>query len=143
MALLAADRHVVHGEEPIATVSFSGSQHGKLVAIPAAKEYTMMKTAIATLSVLGASLALLVFAGPSAADENMFGTCPDGYTPAPFLVSPGDDKNGNGVLCVKFVDEHDNVKDDPNGKKYACNGFPTLPSQCVGAGFLFVRDDLL
>ena len=102
-----------------------------------------MKVVASTLSAVAASLVLLVLAGTSAADTNNFGTCPDGYTPTPFLFSPGDDKNGNGVLCVKFVDEHFNVNDDPNGKKYACNGFPTPPPECVGPGFVLVRDDLL
>jgi hypothetical protein len=101
-----------------------------------------MKAALPALAAFSGSLAL-VFAAPSAADENAFGTCPDGYTPTPAVLLPEDDKNGNGVLCVKFVDAHLNANDDPNGKKYECNGFPKPPSECAGEGDLFVRDDVL
>jgi hypothetical protein len=100
-----------------------------------------MKTARFALAAVVASLVVLVVAAPSAADENAFGTCPDGYTPTPFFVSPEDDKNGNGVVCVKFVDKHENIKDDPNGTKYECNGFPTRPPECVEE--VLVLDDAL
>src|SRR3712207_7586784 len=48
------------------------------------------------------------------------------YQPTVF-PSPDDDRNANGVVCVKFVGSHVNAIDDPNGKKYRCNGFPTPP----------------
>jgi hypothetical protein len=102
-----------------------------------------MKALASALAAVSAALVMLVLAGPTAADTNQFGTCPDGYTPTPFVVRPDDDKNGNGVVCIKAVDEHINGKDDPNGKKYACNGFPTPPPECAGAEFVFLRDDLL
>jgi hypothetical protein len=101
-----------------------------------------MKTLTFGLFAVASSFVVLVVAGPSAADENLLGTCPDGYTPAPFLLAPDEDKDGNGVVCFKAVDDHENIKDDPNGKKYACNGFPTPPPECTGADSLLIRDDL-
>lgn len=95
---------------------------------------------IATVVVL-----MLIPATPSGADENPIGRCPDGYKPTPFLAHPENDTNGNGVVCVKFVGSHENIKDDPNGKKYACNGFPTPPPQCIGNpnGAFYVLDDVI
>jgi hypothetical protein len=100
-------------------------------------------TLVATVATI--ALAMLVPAAPSGADENAFGTCPDGYTPTPLLVAPEEDRNGNGVICVKFVGSHDNTHDDPNGKKYACNGFPTPPPECVSDpnGSFYVLDDIV
>ena len=95
------------------------------------------------LPAAAASLTLLISPASSAADENLWGRCPDGYTPVPFLAAPDDDKNGNGVVCIKPVGSHDNIKDDPNGKKYRCNGFPTPPPQCINAESVLIRDDLL
>jgi hypothetical protein len=100
-----------------------------------------MNTARFALSAVATSLVLLVMAPPSAADENAFGTCPDGYTPVPFVFAPDEDRNGNGVVCVKPVDAHVNTKDDPNGKKYACNGFPVPPPECADAEELLILDD--
>jgi hypothetical protein len=95
------------------------------------------------LSAAAASLTLLVSPTPSGADEDVFGRCPDGYLAAPFLIAPGEDKNGNGVVCVKAVDSHINAKDDPNGTKYRCNGFPVPPPECANAEFVFIQDDVL
>jgi hypothetical protein len=103
-----------------------------------------MKTIAFALSAVATAFTVLALAGPSAADQNEFGTCPDGYTPTPALfVPPDEDKNGDGVICVKTVDDHQNIKDDPNGKKYDCNGFPTPPPECAGADSLLIRDDLV
>jgi hypothetical protein len=81
----------------------------------------------------------------SPADENIFGTCPDGYTPTPLIAAPEEDRNNNGVICVKFVGSHDNTHDDPKGKKYRCNGFPTPPLECFSDpdGSYFVVDDIV
>ena len=98
-----------------------------------------------TLAIAALAIVMLVPAGSSSADENEFGRCPDGYTPTPFIVGPSEDRNGNGVICVKFVGSHDNTNDDPNGKKYACNGFPTPPPECVQDpdGSYYVLDDII
>lgn len=94
------------------------------------------------LSVATAALVFLVVSGPAAADQNVLGTCPDGYTPTPAVLAPDEDKNGDGVICVKAVDGHVNTKDDPNGTKYECNGFPTPPAECAGVDSLLIRDDV-
>jgi hypothetical protein len=87
--------------------------------------------------------AVLVPASPSAADSNAFGTCPDGYTPTPFVLSPGEDRNGNGVVCVKPSPNGMNTHDDPNGKPYACNGFPSPPPECANVTAVLIGDDIL
>ncbi len=102
-----------------------------------------MKKASFILPAAAVSLILLVSPAPSAADENIFGRCPDGYTPVPFIAAPEDDRNNNGVVCIKPVDKHVNIKDDPNGTKYRCNGFPTPPPQCIDAESVLIRDDLV
>lgn len=105
-----------------------------------------MRIRIALLASI-ATMAVLMLAptAPSGADENAFGTCPDGYQPTPFLAHPDEDRNDNGVICVKFVGTHENVKDDPNGQKYSCNGFPTPPPECVSDpnGSFYVLDDIV
>jgi hypothetical protein len=100
----------------------------------------MLAASIATLAV-----AMLAGAAPSGADENVWGECPDGYTPTPFLAAPQDDRNGNGVVCVKFVGSHENTHDDPNGRRYRCNGFPTPPPECISdpEGSFYVLDDIV
>jgi hypothetical protein len=49
----------------------------------------------------------------------------------------------NGVVCVKFVNSHANVKDDPSDTRYRCNGSPTPPPECLGdpEGSYYVVDD--
>ena len=105
----------------------------------------MLKKARLVLPVLLVGAAVIIPSVSSTADTNAFGTCPDGYTPTPFLAGPEEDRNGNGVVCVKFVGSHENVHDDPNGKKYECNGFPTVPVECVSdpSGWFFIGDDLI
>jgi hypothetical protein len=85
---------------------------------------------------------VLLPSASSTADTNPFGTCPDHYQAVPFLAGPEIDKNGNGVICVKFVDMHENIKDDPNGEPYECNGFPTPPPGCESGGVVLIGDDL-
>jgi hypothetical protein len=96
-------------------------------------------------SIATVALAMLIPAAPSGADSNIWGTCPDGYEPTPALAGPNEDRNGNGVICVKFVGSHENVHDDPNGTRYACNGFPTPPPECISDpdGSVFVGDDIV
>ena len=103
-----------------------------------------MKNAYRILPVAAIALAVLFPTSASNADENPFGTCPDGYAPTAFPL-PDDDRNGNGIVCVKFVNSHANVKDDPSGTRYSCNGFPTPPPQCIGdpEGTFYVVDDTL
>ena len=93
-------------------------------------------------SIAAVVVAMLIPASPSGADTNEFGTCPDRYQPTVF-PSPEDDRNGNGVVCVKFVGSHVNVHDDPNGQRYRCNGFPTPPAECVDDpdGTVFILDE--
>jgi hypothetical protein len=90
------------------------------------------------------ALGIIVPTSASNAEENPFGTCPDGYRPTAFPL-PQEDRNGNGVVCAKFVNSHANVKDDPSGKRYRCNGFPTPPPECVADpdGSFYVLDDSL
>lgn len=85
-----------------------------------------MKKLFLALPVAAVALALTGPAAPSGADENALGRCPDGYTPVLFLFSTAEDRNGNGVVCVKPKTGHVNDKDDPNGQPYACNGTFTL-----------------
>jgi hypothetical protein len=86
--------------------------------------------------------AIFVPASPSSADSNALGTCPDGYTPSPFFLgAPGEDRNGNGVVCMK--PSNGQTHDDPNGKPYACNGFPMPPPECANAATVFIGDDIL
>ena len=105
----------------------------------------MLKKARLLLPVALVAGAVMIPTGSSTADSNAFGTCPDGYTPTPFLAGPEQDRNNNGVVCVKFVDSHLNVHDDPNGQKYRCNGFPTVPQECVNdpEGSFFIGDDII
>jgi hypothetical protein len=105
----------------------------------------MLKKARLILPVLLVAGAVIIPSGSSTADSNVFGTCPDGYTPTPFLAGPEQDRNGNGVVCVKFVGSHENTHDDPNGQKYQCNGFPTVPAECVTdpLGAFFIGDDII
>ena len=90
-------------------------------------------TARLLLASLTVGLALSISVGQGRPDENVFGGCPDRYTPAPFIARLEADRNGNGVICIKFVDAHENVKDDPNGRRYRCNGFPVPPPECIEA----------
>jgi hypothetical protein len=87
---------------------------------------------------------MLVPAAPSSADSNVLGTCPDGYTPTLFISAPDEDRNMNGVICVKFVGSHDNTHDDPKGKKYKCNGVaPPQECQQDPEGVFYVLDDIV
>ena len=88
------------------------------------------------------ALAIFVPAGPAGADTNSFGRCPDGYTPTPFVLAQEEDDNGNGVVCIKFVDMHMNTHDDPEGQPYQCNGFPTAPPGCSPGNIALILDDL-
>jgi hypothetical protein len=101
-----------------------------------------VKKARLTLPVALVALGILVPTTASNADESTFGECPDGYRIAAFPL-PQEDRNENGVVCVKFVNSHANVKDDPNGQRYQCNGFPTPPPECSGdpEGAFYVLDD--
>lgn len=81
-----------------------------------------MRKAWLALPIVACAVAFVGPAASSSADENVFGKCPDGYTATPVLFSTTEDKNGNGVVCVKLVAGHVNDKDDPNGKPYECNG---------------------
>jgi hypothetical protein len=98
-----------------------------------------------TLAIAALAVALLIPTGSSLAEENALGECPDGYTPTPWLAAPQEDRNDNGVICVKFVGSHENTHDDPNGQRYRCNGFPTPPPECVQDpdGSFFVLDDIV
>ncbi|HEX8647352.1 MAG TPA: hypothetical protein VF715_10665, partial [Thermoleophilaceae bacterium] len=88
-----------------------------------------VKKARCILPVVLVVLGILVPAGSSNADENIWGRCPDGYVPLPpFDIEQ--DRNGNGIVCVKFVG-HVNVIDDPTGGPYSCNGFPVPPPECM------------
>jgi hypothetical protein len=79
-----------------------------------------MKKALLVLPVILAAIAFAPTAAP--ADENAFGRCPDHYTPTPAFFS-GEDRNGNGVICVKTKPNGDPIlHDDPNGVPYECNG---------------------
>jgi hypothetical protein len=102
-----------------------------------------MKKALLVLPVIAAAIA---FGGPvssSGADENALGRCPDHYTPVPAFVVT-EDRNENGVICVKFVGSHENTHDDPKGKKYRCNGVaPPAECQSDPEGSFFVLDDIV
>jgi len=89
-----------------------------------------MRKAYLLLPAALVSLAIVVPAAPSSADENIFGRCPDHYTPVPFIVAPFDDRNGNGVVCAKPYPNGTIVHDDPNGQPYRCNGIIT-PPECI------------
>ncbi|HEX8065859.1 MAG TPA: hypothetical protein VF520_04975 [Thermoleophilaceae bacterium] len=97
-----------------------------------------MKKACLVLPAALIALALVGPAAPSSADENQFGRCPDGYQPVPFLVSPTEDRNGNGVVCAKPYPQGTIVHDDPNGQPYRCNGLVT-PPECIES----VTDDIV
>ena len=99
----------------------------------------MLAASIATLAVM------LVPAAPGSADSNIWGECPDGYVPLAGGIGLEEDRNGNGVVCVKFAGSHAIVKDDPSGQRYRCNGFPTPPPECISNpdGSVFVADDFL
>lgn len=105
----------------------------------------MLRKARLILPVILVAGAVIIPSGSSTADTNMWGTCPDGYTPTPFIAGPEHDRNGNGVVCVKFVGSHENVHDDPNGQKYRCNGFPVVPVECLSdpEGSFFLGDDII
>ncbi|HEX8646913.1 MAG TPA: hypothetical protein VF715_08410 [Thermoleophilaceae bacterium] len=105
----------------------------------------MHKKARFALPVALVTAGILIPSASSTADTNMWGTCPDGYTPTPLVGRPDDDRNGNGVICVKFVGSHENIQDDPNGTRYRCNGFPTPPPECVSDpdGSFYVLDDII
>ena len=87
--------------------------------------------------------AIFVPASPSTADEDVFGNrCPDGYMPMSSGLAQNEDRNGNGVVCVKPTNGQ--IHDDPNGQPYACNGFPTTPPECPSAAdTLLIGDDIL
>ena len=105
----------------------------------------MLKKARLILPVILVAAAVVIPSGSSTADSNIWGTCPDGYTPTPLIADPEADRNGNGVVCVKFLANHDNVHDDPNGQKYRCNAFPVVPVECVTNpdGAFFLGDDII
>ncbi|HEX8741753.1 MAG TPA: hypothetical protein VF712_01335 [Thermoleophilaceae bacterium] len=98
-----------------------------------------MKKAWLALPIVAVSLAFIGPAAPSGADSNILGTCPDGYTPLPASFANAEDRNGNGVVCVKFVDGHLNQHDDPNGEPYDCNGNMGTPECPIMAA----TDDIL
>ena len=100
-----------------------------------------MKKLFLALPIAAVALALTGPAAPSGADENELGRCPDGYVPVLFLFSTAEDRNGNGVVCVKprpngTIIEHD----DPNGQPYACNGTFSMSNPGCWAA---VTDDLV
>jgi hypothetical protein len=100
-----------------------------------------MKKAWLALPVVAVALALVGPAAPSSADTNAFGRCPDHYTPTPFLFSSTEDRNGNGVVCVKQEPNGNvNSHDDPNGQPYQCNGTGALDPNCSVTS---VVDDIL
>ena len=81
-----------------------------------------MRKARVALPIVACAIA---FAGPTAsssADENVFGVCPDGYQATPALFSQAEDRNGNGIVCVKTRNGKVIDKDDPNGAPFDCNG---------------------
>ncbi|HEX8065860.1 MAG TPA: hypothetical protein VF520_04980 [Thermoleophilaceae bacterium] len=95
------------------------------------KAYLVLPAALIALAIVGP-------AAPSSADENVFGRCPDSYTPMPFLAAPTEDRNGNGVVCVKPYPQGVITHDDPNGQPYRCNGI-VPPPECIEAA----TDDIL
>lgn len=105
----------------------------------------MLKKARLILPATLVAAAVMIPTGSSTADTNQFGTCPDGYTPTPFLAGPEQDRNGNGVVCVKFHPTGSTVHDDPNGQRYQCNGFPTVPQECTTdpTGSFTILDDIV
>jgi hypothetical protein len=103
----------------------------------------MRKNAWLLLPAALTSLAILIPVAPSSADENMFGRCPDHYTPTPSLLAQEEDNNNNGVICVKPGPNGVITHDDPNGRPYECNGFPTPPPPCgISTDNLLIGDDL-
>jgi hypothetical protein len=105
----------------------------------------MLKKARLLLPVALVAGAVMIPSGSSTADSNAFGTCPDGYTPTPFLAGPEQDRNGNGVVCFKMNPQGGQTHDDPNGTKYDCNGFPFPPAQCLTAptSWFWIGDDIV
>jgi hypothetical protein len=85
-----------------------------------------MKKAWLALPVVAVALAIVGPAAPSSADTNVFGRCPDSYQAVPLGFANAEDRNGNGIVCVKFVANHINQHDDPNGQPYQCNGTDAL-----------------
>lgn len=102
----------------------------------------MLKKARFILPAVAVAAVIAVPSG-SSAEDGIPGECPDGYTPMPVFLAPDEDRNGNGVVCTKFVGSHQNTHDDPNGQRYRCNGFPTPPPQCITDpdGSFFILDD--
>lgn len=97
-----------------------------------------------TASVATLAVAMLVPAAPSGADENIWGECPDGYVPVAGIFVD-EDRNGNGVVCVKLAGTNAIIHDDPSGQRYRCNGFPVPPAECIADpdGPVFAADDAL
>ena len=90
---------------------------------------------------------IAVLPGASSADENALGKCPDGYQPSPFVAAPEEDRNNNGVVCVKPYPNGVLVHDDPNGKPYRCNSL-TTPVGCIATSNLsdanaLIQDDII
>ncbi len=96
---------------------------------------------IAVIAVIGA------VPGSSSADENPFGRCPDGYAPVAF-IAPDQDRNGNGIVCVKPSPNGILLHDDPSGRPYRCNGInPVEVALCEATTFddanALVQDDIV
>lgn len=106
----------------------------------------MFKKARVMLPVAAVIGIIAAVPGSSNADENIFGKCPDSYTPTPLVAGPEEDRNNNGVVCVKPYPNGIKVHDDPNGKPYRCNGL-TPPSGCVPSTLenanALIRDDII
>ncbi len=108
----------------------------------------MLKKARVMLPVLAVVGLIAAVPSSSNADENLFGRCPDGYTPTPFVIGPDEDRNGNGVICVKPYPNGVITHDDPNGQPYRCNGLDPLEvMECQAAseedGNALIVDDIL
>lgn len=104
-----------------------------------------MKKALFVLPVIAAAIAFGGPVSPSSADENALGRCPDHYQPAPAAFI-GEDRNENGVVCVKPKNNGDVIiHDDPNGQPYRCNGTAmiTNPDCFEDASLWEVIDDEL
>lgn len=101
-----------------------------------------MKKALLVLPVIAAAIAFGGSASNSVADENIFGVCPDHYQATPAFGS-GEDRNGNGVICIKTKPNGDPIlKDDPNGVPYQCNGTGAMTNpDCFP--FFFITDDVV
>ena len=89
----------------------------------------MFKKAHVILPVIAVAGLIAAIPGSSIADQNPLGRCPDGYQPTLFTAAPDEDRNGNGVICVRSYPNGVKDKDDPNGKPYRCNNLN--PAQVI------------